>query len=83
MTDQQESPCRILVLASGFGSNFQALINAIAIGRIPNSHIIGLVTNRRNVHATARAEGAGKMSVRNWFNAFLTQHEAFLGIILI
>lgn len=59
MTDQQESPCRILVLASGFGSNFQALINAIAIGRIPNSHIIGLVTNRRNVHATARAEGAG------------------------
>ncbi|KAG8422507.1 phosphoribosylglycinamide formyltransferase [Metarhizium acridum] len=59
MTGQEKSPCRILVMASGFGSNFQALIDAVALGRIRNSRIIRLVTNRRNAHATARAEGAG------------------------
>ncbi|EFY87900.1 hypothetical protein MAC_06027 [Metarhizium acridum CQMa 102] len=61
MTGQEKSPCRILVMASGFGSNFQALIDAVAVGRIRNSRIIRLVTNRRNAHATARAEGAGKI----------------------
>lgn len=64
MASQQDSPCRILVLASGFGSNFQALIDAVASGRIPNSRIIGLVTNRRNIHATVRAETAGQTPLR-------------------
>ncbi|RYP52463.1 hypothetical protein DL768_002386 [Monosporascus sp. mg162] len=40
MADGQEKPpCRILVMASGNGSNFQALISAVAAGRIPSSRI--------------------------------------------
>ncbi|KAI1490169.1 phosphoribosylglycinamide formyltransferase [Biscogniauxia mediterranea] len=57
--EEQESPCRILVMASGFGSNFQALIDAISAGQLRNSRIISLVTNRRNAHAIVRAEKAG------------------------
>ncbi|KAK8932399.1 hypothetical protein H634G_04866 [Metarhizium anisopliae BRIP 53293] len=63
MSGQEKSPCRILVMASGFGSNFQALIDAVDKGeKIRNSQIIRLVTNRKNAYATTRAEGAGKMS---------------------
>lgn len=59
MTGLEEPPCRILVMASGFGSNFQALIDAISTGQLPNSRIISLITNRKNAHATVRAEKAG------------------------
>ncbi|QLI65505.1 Phosphoribosylglycinamide formyltransferase [Metarhizium brunneum] len=60
MSGQEKSPCRILVMASGFGSNFQALIDAVDEGKtIRNSQIIRLVTNRKNAYATTRAEGAG------------------------
>ncbi|KAI0405793.1 formyl transferase [Xylaria palmicola] len=59
MTGPEESPCRILVMASGFGSNFQALIDAISTGHLRNSRIISLITNRKNAHATVRAEEAG------------------------
>ncbi|CVL00252.1 phosphoribosylglycinamide formyltransferase [Fusarium proliferatum] len=59
MSNADQSPCRILVMASGFGSNFQALIDAISTGSLPNSRIISLIVNRRNAHATARAEKAG------------------------
>jgi phosphoribosylglycinamide formyltransferase len=38
--------CRILVMASGNGSNFQALCDAVASGQIPNSSIIRLIVNR-------------------------------------
>lgn len=63
MSGQEKSPCRILVMASGFGSNFQALIDAVNEGKtIRNSQIIRLVTNRKNAYATTRAENAGKMS---------------------
>ncbi|CCT70138.1 related to glycinamide ribonucleotide transformylase [Fusarium fujikuroi] len=59
MSNADQSPCRILVMASGFGSNFQALIDAISTGSLPNSCIISLIVNRRNAYATARAEKAG------------------------
>ncbi|KAH7265164.1 formyl transferase [Fusarium redolens] len=59
MSNPDQSPCRILVMASGFGSNFQALIDAISTGSLPNSRIISLIVNRRNAHATVRAEKAG------------------------
>ncbi|CRK29112.1 hypothetical protein BN1708_015464 [Verticillium longisporum] len=58
---QGKSPCRILVMASGHGSNFQALIDAISVGELPDSRIISLITNRKNAHATARAEKAGQV----------------------
>ncbi|KAI0180397.1 phosphoribosylglycinamide formyltransferase [Hypoxylon sp. FL1284] len=66
MSGPGESPCRILVMASGFGSNFQALIDAMATGRLRNSRIISLITNRKNAHATVRAAQAGIPS--DYFN---------------
>lgn len=70
MADQQQSPCRVLVMASGFGSNFQALIDAVAAGRIRNSKIIRLVVNRRNVQSIKRAESAGRAIFRTGIDAF-------------
>ncbi|KAK4244540.1 formyl transferase [Corynascus novoguineensis] len=52
-------PCRIVVMASGNGSNFQALIDAVSDGRIPNSKIVRLYVNRGKAYATTRAEKAG------------------------
>ena len=49
-------------MASGFGSNFQALIDAVSTGQLPNSRIISLITNRKSAHATVRAEEAGMLS---------------------
>jgi len=58
-TKMAESPCRILVMASGNGSNFQALVNAVAAGRVPNSKIVRLIVNRAKAYATTRADQAG------------------------
>ncbi|KAK4141231.1 formyl transferase [Dichotomopilus funicola] len=52
-------PCRIVVMASGNGSNFQALIDAVASGQIADSKIIRLYVNRGKAFATTRAERAG------------------------
>ncbi|RYP61203.1 hypothetical protein DL771_010209 [Monosporascus sp. 5C6A] len=60
MADRRaQPPCRILVMASGNGSNFQALIDGVAAGRIPNSRIVRLVVNRAKAYATTRADRAG------------------------
>jgi len=52
----ESEQCRILVMASGNGSNFQALIDAVAGGQIPNSRITRLIVNRGKAYATKRAE---------------------------
>ena len=52
-------PCRIVVMASGNGSNFQALIDAVAAGQIADSKIIRLIVNRGKAYATTRADLAG------------------------
>jgi len=49
---------RIAVLASGQGSNLQALIDACNSGLIRGS-IVGLLTNRPDAYAIQRAEKAG------------------------
>lgn len=51
--------CRILVMASGNGSNFQALVDGIASGKIRNAKIEQLVVNRSKAYATQRADKAG------------------------
>ncbi|KAM4054893.1 formyl transferase domain-containing protein [Hirsutella rhossiliensis] len=51
--------CQILVLASGNGSNFQALCDGVASGRIPNATICRLIVNRGKAYATTRAENHG------------------------
>lgn len=49
---------RIAVLASGNGTNFQALIDATKAGEI-DGEIVTLVTNRRHAFAISRAREAG------------------------
>jgi len=49
---------RIAVLASGRGSNFQAVLDAIAAGDIP-AICVGLVTDNPRAYAIERARGAG------------------------
>ncbi len=49
---------RLVVLASGSGSNLQALIDAAADGRL-DARIVGVYVNRRNAYACTRAAEAG------------------------
>jgi phosphoribosylglycinamide formyltransferase 1 len=49
---------RIVVLASGRGSNFQAIIDALETGDIPAA-CIGLVTDNPGAYAIVRAKNAG------------------------
>jgi phosphoribosylglycinamide formyltransferase-1 len=49
---------RIAVLASGRGSNFQAIIDAIAAGNIP-ARCVSLITDNPKAYAIERAQKAG------------------------
>lgn len=50
---------RIAVLVSGGGTNLQAVMDAIAAGRIPDSEIVLVLSNRRDAYALERAGKAG------------------------
>ncbi len=58
MPDAAPRKKRIAVLASGNGTNFQALIDAVKTGDI-DGEIVALVTNRRHAYAITRAREAG------------------------
>ncbi|KDE55657.1 phosphoribosylglycinamide formyltransferase [Methanoculleus sp. MH98A] len=49
---------RIAFLASGRGSNFQAVVDAVAAGDVPGI-CVGLVTDNPEAYAIERAKGAG------------------------
>ncbi|WP_343203887.1 phosphoribosylglycinamide formyltransferase [Luteimonas sp. MC1782] len=49
---------RLVVLASGRGSNLQALLDAIAEGRLP-ARVVGVLGDRPKAPALARAHAAG------------------------
>jgi len=46
-------------MASGRGSNFQALIDARARGELPGAELVQLIVNKRDAQAIGRAEAAG------------------------
>jgi len=48
---------RIGVLLSGRGSNFEALADSIAAGRIPGAEIVLVISNREDAPGLARAAG--------------------------
>jgi phosphoribosylglycinamide formyltransferase-1 len=50
---------RIGVLLSGRGSNFEALADSIAAGRIPGAEIVLVVSNREDAPGLARAAARG------------------------
>lgn len=47
---------RLLALASGRGSNFLAILNAIENGEIQNAKFVGLITDRENTGAEKHAK---------------------------
>ena len=50
---------RIAVLVSGGGTNLQAIIDAIADGKITNTEIAMVISNNKNAYALERAAKAG------------------------
>ncbi|HER35137.1 MAG: phosphoribosylglycinamide formyltransferase [Halothiobacillaceae bacterium] len=58
LAEKAQEKARLVVLASGNGSNFQAIIDACESGRI-NAEIVLLVVNRPGAYAFERAETHG------------------------
>ncbi|MCH5256386.1 MAG: phosphoribosylglycinamide formyltransferase [Lachnospiraceae bacterium] len=50
---------KVLVCVSGGGTNLQAIIDAVADGKITNAQIVRVISNNRNAYALERAKGAG------------------------
>lgn len=50
---------KIVVLVSGGGTNLQAIIDAIAAGKITNTQIVGVISNNKTVKSLDRARNAG------------------------
>lgn len=48
-------PTRIAVLVSGYGSNLQAIIDAVEGGRLPGVEVALVVSNRRDAYGVTRA----------------------------
>lgn len=50
---------KIAVLVSGGGTNLQAIIDAIAAGKITDTEITAVISNNKNAYALERAKQAG------------------------
>ena len=50
---------RIAVLVSGGGTNLQAIMDAVADGKITNTEIATVISNNKNAYALERAAKAG------------------------
>ena len=52
---EMEKSTRIAVLVSGFGSNLQAILDAVEDQRLPGVEVALVVSNRRTAHGIQRA----------------------------
>ena len=74
--EQPGSPLRVAVMASGNGSNFQAIVDRIAAGKL-NARIMVLICNNRNAFALERARQAG-VRAEHWSETLAGSPEAFV-----
>jgi phosphoribosylglycinamide formyltransferase-1 len=58
MSNRRAGPLRVAVLASGRGSNLQAVIDAIEAGRLP-ARIVAVISNKKDAPALERARKHG------------------------
>lgn len=49
---------RVVVMVSGGGTNLQAILDAVKDGKITNTEIVGVISNRADAYALTRAERA-------------------------
>ena len=59
---EMESKHRLVVLASGFGSNLQAIIDSCATGELP-TEVVAIVSDRPEAYALERARSTGTPAV--------------------
>jgi len=57
-----ESRCRLVLMASGNGSNAQALIDACAAGSLP-AQVVAVISDKADARALVRADAAGLPAV--------------------
>lgn len=50
---------RVMVLVSGGGTNLQAIIDAVASGKVTNTELVGVLSNNKTVKSLERAKAAG------------------------
>lgn len=55
--NMDKTPCRIVVLISGNGSNLQAMIDAIAVKQIP-AEVVAVISNKADAYGLERANKA-------------------------
>ncbi len=47
---------RVVVLVSGGGTNLQAIIDSVESGNIPNTELVGIISNNKDAYALERAK---------------------------
>lgn len=47
---------RVVVLVSGGGTNLQAIIDSVESGNIPNTELVGVISNNKDTYALERAK---------------------------
>ena len=47
---------RVVVLVSGGGTNLQAIIDSVESGNIPNTELVGVISNNKDAYALERAK---------------------------
>jgi phosphoribosylglycinamide formyltransferase-1 len=70
------NPLRIAVLASGSGTNFQAIVDKIASGQL-NARIMALICNNRNAYVLERARQAG-IRAEHWSETLAGSRQVFV-----
>ncbi|MCR5377057.1 MAG: phosphoribosylglycinamide formyltransferase [Lachnospiraceae bacterium] len=66
---------RAVVMVSGGGTNLQAILDAIRDGKITNTEICGVISNRPDAYALTRAQKAGVPAICVSRKSFETRQE--------